>query len=173
MTNKNRMSVASVASFESLPEEEDDPLPGRPALARRSASPHLPPERKTSSASLSPIKTRSSSQQRYSLPTPPAYGGGFQAFALPGAGRTSSLGRPIEYREEEKETEEDKEERRRERREMGEQKRSSKELWGLEKSKREERRWRIALEMRETERTYVAVLEEIDKVRSFSPFVRS
>lgn len=166
VTNKNRMSVASVASFESLPEEEDEP-PGRPALTRRSASPHLPPERQASLISLSPIKTRSSSQQRYSLPTPPAYGGGFQAFALPGAGRASPLGRPVEYREEEKETVEEKEERRRERGEMREQKRTSKQLWEVEKPKREERKWRIALEMRETERTYVAVLEEIDKVREW------
>ena len=62
---------------------------------------------------------------------------------------------------------EEKEERRRERGEMREQKRTSKQLWEVEKPKREERKWRIALEMRETERTYVAVLEEIDKVREW------
>ena len=96
---KNRMSVASVASFESLPEELFDEAGDyappeqtivvesrpRPRLSRRSASPAAP------SARLS-----TGGQQRHSLPTPPAaYNGAYRSFVVPSAtaGRTNPLGR--------------------------------------------------------------------------------
>ncbi|KAL8291395.1 hypothetical protein RQP46_002373 [Phenoliferia psychrophenolica] len=145
---KNRMSVASVSSFESLPEEDsNNAVPAvpdsspkaeevssrpRPSLSRRSASPGPP------SARLSGV-----GHQRHSLP-PAAYNGAYQSFVVPQtltAGRMSPLGRSQSWQKEEKGGKPSKE----------------------EKIRRGERRWRIAHELRETERSYVAVLSEIDK----------
>lgn len=158
------MSVASVSSFESLPEEGEmpaspvqDPHATIHAFPRQYPGPSPSGEgslRKLSTTSLSPTRpnrSRSPTPHRYSLPTPPAYQGGFQSFVLPTSrppSRPSSpLGRggfEVDHKRLTRNATRDSRE--------------------SERAKREERRWRIALELRETERSYVAVLEEIDLV---------
>ncbi|KAK4697885.1 hypothetical protein P7C70_g8142, partial [Phenoliferia sp. Uapishka_3] len=175
---QNRMSVASFSSFESTPEEgesEETPPPSpveldeasasiagvagsparpglRPRLSRRSASPTpgvLPSARlSVGPSSLGNGANPSTSRvQRQSSPTPSAYNGAYQSFAIPQTlGRTSPLGRSQSFT-------------RRESEELEPGVKKTKE----EKMKRADRRWRIALELRETERSYLGVLQEVDK----------
>lgn len=159
---KNRRSVASISSFENLPEEPDDFLPAqeeqpqlgggpghRPRLSRRSASstPATPSARLSlGPSSLGGTATISFKRQRESVHSPPVYSGAYQSFAPTGTGKTSPLSRAQSYKKD------------LEGRERGVK------LTREEKAKRADRRWRIALELRETERTYVDVLQEIDRV---------
>ncbi|GAA5827855.1 hypothetical protein JCM11251_007704 [Rhodosporidiobolus azoricus] len=145
----HRISVASFSSIESVTEEDEtgdgsngatgvapkaSGLSRRPrAVSRRTAS---PPASRPSSLARPPIPSR--------LPTS-SYHGGYQSFsvALPpgkdGARSASPLG--ALSREGDAELKEMSEE---------------------ERAKRVERRWRIAEELRDTEKAYVQVLEEVD-----------
>lgn len=156
-------SVGSSASFDSLPEEDETDATSessvlsstaRPPLLRRSVSPTqgVRPVSFASRASARPPNPK-----RNSLPSPPAFDGSYRSFSLsPPAltrsssrGRSSPLGRePVDV---EAGAERDK-----------------------ERAKREDRRWKIAEELRETERAYVEVLGEIDIVScSFHPDERT
>ncbi|GAA5867630.1 hypothetical protein JCM8547_001321 [Rhodosporidiobolus lusitaniae] len=148
----NRLSVASFSSIESVAEEEDENgetvsashakvsgLSRRPrAVSRRTASPP---------ASRPPSMARPVNPSRYSLPTSP-YHGGYQSFSvalgdrLNGSKPSSPLSMTFD--------------------EAGEQKGERVEPGAEDRARREERRWRIAEELKETEKAYVQVLEEID-----------
>lgn len=165
----NRMSVASFASmssFDSLPEEDEEattpdagerrdaPPTARPPLLRRSVSPSRPSPLPRPVSFAPQGSARSNNPKRNSLPTPPAFDGSYRPFSLgpmplsrsSSRGRTSPLGR------------DDRDE------ELGEKGKRSEGEREQERAKREERRWKIAEELRETERAYVDVLEEIDAV---------
>lgn len=211
---KKRMSVASVQSFDSLPEELERELeldseditpapavlhalenarPGAPAMTvrgrmgMRNASPPPPWTRRSTSSVPSLLSPRPvmKQQQRYSLPPPlPPGAYPYQSLALPvgnapltAMGRTSPLGKSMfglgiaeagardtdSTGESARMVEERK--RREEKLADRQRRRTSAELGGEERAKREARRWRIALELRDTERSYVDVLAEIDEVR--------
>ncbi|GAA6036238.1 hypothetical protein JCM8097_006852 [Rhodosporidiobolus ruineniae] len=146
-----RLSVASFTSIESVAEEEDEASDGRqssnpaaqPASRRSRTS-----SRRTASppASRPPSMVRPPNLSRYSLPNA-AYHGGFQSFsaALPAKSSGPKPLSPLMGKfpdggamdGEAAPTEEERE-------------------------KRAERRMRIAEELRDTEKAYVQVLEEID-----------
>ncbi|GAA5839017.1 hypothetical protein JCM9279_002569 [Rhodotorula babjevae] len=122
-----RVSVASFASFESLPEEEGDGdgdggEAGRPALARRSLSPPATPLRPAAAKRSSLPASSSALARGVSVVRPRTL-----------SARTSSPSR-----------------------------------WSVmsdgEREKHAETRWRIAEELRESERAYVRVLEEVDSL---------
>lgn len=170
----NRMSVASMSSFDSLPEEDEeattpnggtvDNSGGRPPLLRRSVSPtRLTPLPRP--VSLAPQDSpRPANPKRNSLPTPPAFDGSYRPFSLGpmpmvrsksrsnSRGRASPLGREMA-------NDQDVEKGRKGTAAEREQKRI----------KREQKRWNVAEELRETERAYVAVLQEINDVSSCCP----
>ncbi|GAA5888327.1 hypothetical protein JCM6882_008582 [Rhodosporidiobolus microsporus] len=146
----HRLSVASFSSIESVTEEDETEggggekgaaglAPGlsrRPrAISRRTASP--PPSRPASMA-------RPPNPSRYSLPTSP-YHGGYQSFsvALPARGDGAKSASPLSVVSREGAGEEG-------------------ELSEAERATRADRRWRIAEELRDTEKAYAQVLEEID-----------
>jgi hypothetical protein len=151
----NRISVASVASFGSVEEEEEGEEGGESNQSSRTA----PSSRTTSFSSTTAKGIRPKPRQyqqhaRYSLP-PPGSSSALPSFTSvlhhnnnpirPGAGRakerSSSPLRP---------------------------KKEGKEVSEKERSKREERRLRIAEELRDTEKACVSVLEEIDAVSFIS-----
>ncbi|GAA5979221.1 hypothetical protein JCM11641_001965 [Rhodosporidiobolus odoratus] len=146
----HRLSVASFSSIESVAEEDEG---GESSGAPLTSSAPMRRPRAASRRSIAPPGSRPSSiarppnPSRYSAPAS-AYHGAFQSFsaALPtgvDASKTSSpLGSTFGT---EAEGATDK-------------LRST----GEDRAKREERRWRIAEELRDTEKAYVQVLEEID-----------
>ncbi|GAA5877957.1 hypothetical protein JCM16303_002792 [Sporobolomyces ruberrimus] len=155
----NRISVASVASFGSVEEEEEGEEGGESNQSSRTA----PSSRTTSFSSTTAKGIRPKPRQyqqhaRYSLP-PPGSSSALPSFTSvlhhnnnpirPGAGRakerSSSPLRP---------------------------KKEGKEVSEKERSKREERRLRIAEELRDTEKAYVSVLEEID-ANYYQPLLRA
>lgn len=175
-SSENRMSVASFSSFGSLPEEVEEELStsttslsSTPSLKRTSTS---PPESPTLIRTFQnfPLANSSTSMSR-SLSNPrPSTGIHSTNSSLSVDSRSASpSGRnsPLSF-----ETTEETKVRRDNRKFEKEQRKTLRDLNGsdLEKAKREERRWRIALELRDTERSYVKVLEEIDSVSSFTSF---
>lgn len=167
----NRLSVASSTSFDSLPEESVEALPHRelstvridqqapsPSSALHRSLRHPigkifdrsePPFRSYSIPAI-PIQ-RPTPPHRSSLPTfQPGQSKPFYASARSSSNsRASPLGRSATSRE----GREDGTDKERQRRKGTPAERSS-----------EDRRWRIALELRDTERTYVQVLREIELV---------
>ncbi|KAI5480678.1 Rho guanine nucleotide exchange factor [Pseudohyphozyma bogoriensis] len=134
-------SVASVSSFESLLEAEEDAVEA--ALIEGRANER--PDEKRANMPLSfqmagkGLNSRPNVQHRYSLPTPPPsrvqLGLGLPVPPLSRSRAASPLG--------------------------GERRRSQAD--DEERKKREQRRWRVAIELRETEKTYVNVLQRIDQ----------
>lgn len=170
-TSGNRMSVASFSSFGSLPEEEEESYSSSvtPSLKRMSTS---PPESPTlMRQNLPPPPPPISSPMTRSTSTPyPRTTNIYQSSLSVNSRSASPSGRssPLSFDRSfpELEASEEKRERKESKRLEREQKKTLKGLNGLdnEKLRREERRWRIALELRDTERSYVQVLEEIDSV---------
>lgn len=193
----NRLSVASFNSFESLPEEDginsDDAegrnrrftdefeettrvfvpstsLPGSPLLppTLRHPTGRLP-SRSVSPNGASPISAtpsrRSSPQQRFSLPA--QYLGGYQSFAAPlGSASTTNHSRASPLSRASSASGAD----------LGSEMMSERNeddqriVTPVERKSREDRRWRVALELRETERAYVLVLKEIEEVSCVTMF---
>ncbi|GAA6015441.1 hypothetical protein JCM10207_008595 [Rhodosporidiobolus poonsookiae] len=152
----HRISVASFSSIDSVQEEEEDESAGDGAPALEGTAPRGPRPRAISRRSASPrpaSMARPPSQTRYSLPKTP-YDGGYQSFgaAVRDSRATSMPSSPM----------------------------SEAFAFGGEETvdgaadrdKREDRRWRIAEEMKETEKAYVRVLEEIDALY-YQPLVSS
>jgi hypothetical protein len=143
---EHRMSVASFSSIESVAEEvmengeavrSTSLAPNRPrAVSRRSAS---PPN------SRSPSISRPSNPSRHSLPASP-YHGGYQSFSMSAISNESSGPKQVKGTMSAATEEEERD------------------MSARAREKREERRWRIAEELKETEKAYVQVLEEIDAV---------
>lgn len=168
----NRMSVASFSSFGSLPEEEEEsnviriPAPPPPSLKRMSSS---PPESPTLMRQNLPSPPPISSPMTRSTSTPYSRTTNIYQSSLSANSRSASpSGRssPLSFDRSFSESREQASERKQTRRLEKEQKKNTtnwKET-DIEKLRREERRWRIALELRDTERSYVQVLEEIDSV---------
>ncbi|GAA5964169.1 hypothetical protein JCM3765_005364 [Sporobolomyces pararoseus] len=151
MKAMNRISVASVGSFGSVEEEAED---GEGLKERDQAVKSQPASRSTSFSSSTGIEAKHQSQQiaRNSLPPPgslPSFTSVLNSTSRPGGGnlkgRSSSPLRPKEGRVE---------------------------YSGEERAKREERRLRIAEELRDTEKAYVQVLEEID-VNYYQPLLKA
>ena len=197
---KNRMSVASltsVGSFESLPEEDvlgsvekqqsiDQPPveAARPPLANINTSGNRPKpllaHRATTPAKL-PTKTnvRRVPTSRATIPAPIPHGATYQPFVIPKStfGPRSPLSRPTSISNSTLREDDLREEIMGQR--LGgdgkrERVRTKSSAGGTDEEtmRREDRRWRIALELRDTERVYWGVLEEIDTV-SHSTSIKS
>lgn len=144
---EHRMSVASFSSIESVAEEVVE----NGEVVRSSSSAARRP-RAVSRRSASPAGSRPSSMarppnpSRHSLPANP-YHGGYQSFSMSTISGESSGSKQASGNFPATD---------------GDEKR---EMTPEAREKREERRWRIAEELKGTEKAYVQVLEEIDAVR--------
>ncbi|ORY72932.1 hypothetical protein BCR35DRAFT_333886 [Leucosporidium creatinivorum] len=164
----NRMSVASMASmssFDSLPEEDEEATTpdggvdatGRPPLLRRSVSPTRPTPLPRPASFAPSGSARPANPKRNSLPTPPVFDGSYRPFSLGpmpmirSTSRSSSRGRASPLGK--KATKDPAAEAGR---------KGTAAEREQERVKREEKRWNVAEELRETERAYVNVLEEIN-----------
>lgn len=169
----NRMSVASMSSFDSLPEEDEEATTPNGGMVEASAGRAPPLRRSVSPSRRTPLprpvsfapqgSARPANPKRNSLPSPPAFDGSYRPFSLgpmpmirstsrsSSRGRTSPLG---------KEATEDQVV------ETGRKGTATERV--QEKLKREEKRWNVAEELRETERAYLTVLEEINEVGSIA-----
>lgn len=145
----NRISVASsVGSFGSVEEEEEGGQEEDGTNSTKSLSPT--PSRSTSFSSNKAVrpKLRQQTQARHSLPPPgslPSFASVLNTSRAGGGGAKDRSSSPLRPR-------------------------TRVEYSEKERMKREERRLRIAEELRDTEKAYVQVLEEIDAV-SFSSLI--